>query len=230
MISPFFVPTTPVPRPSTFVFFPYFFHIFCTIPRYPATIKAMEIGSHYLDQHTSTRPIWNIRKQPRLNPLITLKTTMKNRQHAWVTPLSAVTGLLLLFKMQFGQIKFVHEWLSLAFVVCAIVHVAVNWRSMTRSFAQPRAQAILAVFALLICAAFLLPGEKRGAIPPAKSLAMFQHFSLVAVAQIAERTPEEAVQLLEKQGIRAETTQGVDEIAAINGKKIGQVIGAVFQN
>jgi hypothetical protein len=165
------------------------------------------------------------------------KTTKKNRLRGWITPLttggfvlSAVTGLLLLFKMQFGQVKLVHEWLSVIFVIGAIVHAAVNWRSMARSFAQPRAQAILAVFALTICASFFIPGEKRGTIPPAKSLAMFQHSSLLAVAQIAERTPEEAIQLLEKQGIRAETTQGVDEIAAINGKKIGQVIGAIFQN
>lgn len=165
------------------------------------------------------------------------KISKKSQLRDWVTPLTTgsfvlttVTGLLLLFKVQLGQIKFVHEWLSILFVIGAILHVVVNWRPMTRSFSRPRARVILTVYALLICATLFIPGQKRGTIPPAKSLAMFQHSSLAAVALAADRTPEEAVQILERQGIRAETSQSIDEIAMANGKKMGQVMGAVFQN
>ena len=165
------------------------------------------------------------------------KNIRKSQLRDWVTPLttgsfvlSAVTGLLLLCKVQLGLVKFVHEWLSVLFVIGAGLHVVVNWRPMMRSFSRPRARAILAIFALLICATFLLPGQQRGTIPPAKSIAMFQHSSLAAVAQAADRTPEEAVQLLENQGIHAESSQSIDEIALTNGKKMGQIMGAVFQN
>lgn len=154
----------------------------------------------------------------------------------WVTPLTTgsfalttVTGLMLLCKVQLGLVKPVHEWLSLIFVIGAILHIMVNWRPMMRSFSRPCTRAILAIFALLICATFLVPVQNSDTIPPQKTMAVFQRSSLAAVAQAASRTPDEVVELLERQGIRAESRQSINEIANSNGKKIGEIISAIFQ-
>lgn len=171
-----------------------------------------------------------------IQPIQQAKSRNRGQIRAWVTPLTivsfvltAVTGLMLLFKMQLGLIKPVHEWLSVFFVISAILHVALNWRPMVCCFSQPRGRAILAIFVLLICATFLIPEQDGGTIPPQKTIDLLQRSSLAAVAQAANRTPVEAVQLLERQGIHAESTQSIGEIANAGGKKLGEVMSIVFQ-
>ena len=155
----------------------------------------------------------------------------------WVTPLTtgsfaltALTGLLLLFKVHIGLIKPVHEWLSLVFVAGALVHILLNWRPLVRYANRPWGRFILAVFAVLTCATLLVPAPNNGAIPEEKTLVILQHSSLAAVAKAAGRTPDEAVQLLEKQGISASSVETIDAIARNNGKELNELMRVVFRN
>lgn len=85
----------------------------------------------------------------------------------WVTPLtagafilSALTGILLFFKVHYGLIKWSHEWLSWFLVIGVVLHVALNYRPLIRTLVRPVGKAILVLFALLLAVSFL-PIENR---------------------------------------------------------------------
>ncbi len=40
-----------------------------------------------------------------------------------------VTGILLLFHIQGGGIKFLHEWMSVGFLVLCVAHLIINWKA-----------------------------------------------------------------------------------------------------
>jgi len=84
----------------------------------------------------------------------------------WVTPftlgafaLSAVTGILLFFKMHIGLIKPAHEWLSWFLVIAAVFHIYLNYRPLLKTVTQPLGKALMALFVLLIGASFLPFGD-----------------------------------------------------------------------
>ena len=80
----------------------------------------------------------------------------------WVTPfttgaffLSAVTGILLFFKVHYGLIKWSHEWLSWLLVIGVVLHIGLNYRPLIRTLVRPVGKAILVLFALLLLLSFL---------------------------------------------------------------------------
>lgn len=84
----------------------------------------------------------------------------------WVTPLlagsfllSAVTGILLFFKIHLGLIKPFHEWLSWILVIASVLHVILNYAPLCKSL-QPRlGRIILVVFTLLTLGSLLPFGD-----------------------------------------------------------------------
>jgi len=57
---------------------------------------------------------------------------------SWVTPLTvcvfaviATSGLMLFLGLFEGTVKEMHEWLGVAFVAVAALHLAKNWRPFT---------------------------------------------------------------------------------------------------
>lgn len=94
---------------------------------------------------------------------------MKNGilQRAWVTPtisasfLSvAVTGMLLAFHIKSGGIVSLHEWSGYAFALFSIIHMAINWKSLTGIFRNKTAVVVI-IAAVLISAAIFHVGESR---------------------------------------------------------------------
>jgi hypothetical protein len=175
-----------------------------------------------------------------MNTVLTIdknKIPPNNRIREWATPftigafvLSALTGVLLFFKMNLGLIKPVHEWLSWLLVIGTVFHLLANWRPTVRYFSRPVGRTIFLVFFLLVCGSLLPFGAGGKHQHPASSIAeALTHAPLSAVAQVANHSPEETLALLKTQGITlASGDPTIQEIADHNHRRALDVLAVIF--
>lgn len=99
----------------------------------------------------------------------TLSTTSKtlSLSRQWVTPLltgsfllSAVTGILLFFKIHLGLIKPFHEWLSWILVITSVLHLILNAVPLCKSLTPRLGRIIMVVFVLLTLGSLLPLGDQ----------------------------------------------------------------------
>jgi len=78
----------------------------------------------------------------------------------------AVTGVLMFFHVKNGPIVVVHEWVSIVFVVVAVLHLVINLTQLAAYFKLGRAWAALtvaaAIAAIFVVAGFNHRGGSRG--------------------------------------------------------------------
>lgn len=160
----------------------------------------------------------------------------RTRLRRWVTPctigaflLSAVTGILLFFKVHLGMIKPVHEWLSWLFIIAALLHLFVNWEAGLKSVTRIGGRAILAVFILLLGLTFLpLGGSARHQRPDVLVGALLQA-SLDTVARLAQHNSDDMVVMFLAQGINVESKdQTLEQIAVRNNRQARELLGMIF--
>jgi CDP-diglyceride synthetase len=73
--------------------------------------------------------------------------------------LVSVTGALLFFHVKSGPLVDLHEWIGILFLITAVWHLAINWRSFT-SYLNNRAFWVGALGVALVCALIIsMPGE-----------------------------------------------------------------------
>ncbi|MCE5212954.1 MAG: DUF4405 domain-containing protein [Deltaproteobacteria bacterium] len=163
-----------------------------------------------------------------------MKNTNKLRE--WATPitigafaLSAVTGIMLFFKVELGLIKPVHEWLSWLLVIGTILHLIANWKASVHYISKPVGKGILIFFLVLIFSAFIpLGGESKGS-PVKKMVGSLIQNPLSEVALIADHNPDEAINILKAKGINVDNKeQTIREIAAKNNKSPIDVLNVIF--
>jgi hypothetical protein len=163
---------------------------------------------------------------------------MKNgsRLREWATPLmigafmlSAVTGIMLFFKMDPGLIKPMHEWLSWLLVIGTVFHLTANWRFFIKCVSRPLGKGILAVFFLIICVSMIPFGEKHGEYSPIIMSNVLVRTPLSSVAQVAGHGSDEAMAMLRSEGVKIEgNEQSIGEIATKNGKPPVYVLDIIF--
>lgn len=142
----------------------------------------------------------------------------------------AVTGLMMFFDLAAHDVNDVHEWIGLAFVAAAALHVIWNWRGLTIRFRQR--QAVVVILGIVVVAAGFVgyaqfkPEEARGG---ARAVVM-----TVARAPIATMAPalgltgDEVVARLKARGIAATPQQSLDDIARSQHRELGELFGAVM--
>ena len=91
------------------------------------------------------------------------------------TPLTAataivvcVTGVMMFFNLYKGEVKAMHEWLGMGFVVAAVLHLLRHRRPLTLMMKHSRTH-ILLVLTLLISLAFLYPSSGGQKVNPMRS-------------------------------------------------------------
>lgn len=167
------------------------------------------------------------------------RTFFKNSNNIrqWATPftlgafaLTALTGILLFFKINLGLIKPAHEWLSWLLVIGTVFHLLVNWRPPVRYFTQPLGRGILFVFFLLICASLLpLDGGEKHRHPSTVIAEALLQAPLSTVAQVAKLKPDETIEILRAQGVfLARSEQTLQEIAADNNRRAMDILAMIF--
>lgn len=127
----------------------------------------------------------------------------------WATPVtigafvvSAVSGVLLFFHLNFGLVRVVHEWGSWFLVIGALFHVIGSWRQFIRYFSKPAAWAIMAAFVLLLIVSLLSTGGGRGRKFSHTRLSKVPtQASFVAGADVARYQPDGTMKEPESNGI-----------------------------
>lgn len=160
----------------------------------------------------------------------------ENRLREWMTPatvgafaLSAVTGVMLFFKVKLGLIKPLHEWLSWLLVISAMVHLIINRHMFMKYISKPIGKGILFFFSVLICLSFLPLDNKKDNHPFVRISNTLAQASLSEVAKIAKHEPEEVIYLLESKGIHAESwQQTIQDIAMKNKKPPLSILNLIF--
>jgi predicted HTH domain antitoxin len=165
---------------------------------------------------------------------------------AWATPLtigafalSAITGIMIFFHLNFGLIKVAHEWFSWFLVLGGLFHVIGSWESFGRYFSKPTGRAIMTIFVLLIITSFLPLGHstlgdghaagQNRRMPPAILSRALPQASFATVANIAEHQPEELMKELESKGIVVkDKEETIREIAVRNNKQGADILNAIF--
>lgn len=162
-----------------------------------------------------------------------------SRLRDWATPftigaflLTALTGILLFFKINLGLVKPAHEWLSWLLIFGTAGHLALNWRPLVYSLSRPVGKTIFFVFIVLTCASAFPLSEGKKRQHPAFSIAeSLAQAPLSTVVQVAHRNREETMAVFSGAGIRlAGGEQTIQEIADENGRRPLDVLALLFQD
>lgn len=132
----------------------------------------------------------------------------------WTTPITAgaflilaVTGVFMFFHAAPGLAKEAHEWVSWIFLAAAALHLAVNFSAFKQYLAQRKAQALLGVFALALLVSFAPIGGGSGEPPYVAPLRSLGKAPLTTLAQVAQISPEQAVERLKQEGLAVQSAQ-----------------------
>ncbi|MCA9656986.1 MAG: DUF4405 domain-containing protein, partial [Myxococcales bacterium] len=128
--------------------------------------------------------------------------------------ITALTGVLLFFHLGERLFKQLHEWIGLAMVVGAALHIAGNWKAMVATLRRPP-QWVFAALALVTAAAFVVPQLSGDAGPGGKggkaAQRLLQQALLSApldqLAPVLQATPDELAADLKEAGF---TVAGTD--------------------
>ena len=149
----------------------------------------------------------------------------------WATPLTAgafllvaTTGVLMFFHADSGFNKDAHEWLSWALLAGVVLHVTSNVAAFKKHLAGRSGQAIVGAFAVVLGLSFISMEEEE-AEPFTAPVQALADAPIISLAQVANTTPDEVVQRLQKAGLKATpTTQKVSELT---GKDLGAQMRAL---
>lgn len=140
---------------------------------------------------------------------------------AAVFVVSAVTGVLLFFHLGERLIKELHEWIGLAFVAAASLHVLRNRRALA-SHARQRTLWIAAALVLSAAAAFIVPAlsaREGGGEGSRRLLQAMMAAPLEQVAPILSTTPTALSERLTAAGFTvAGPTASLRDIARASGR------------
>jgi hypothetical protein len=139
-----------------------------------------------------------------------------------------VTGVLMFFHVAPGPLKAAHEWLSLLFVVAAVVHVVRNGKAFTKLLRAPSTWIVIGGAVLASALFFLAPGD--GGSNPMRALAQSaQRAPISALAPVLGVSSDELLARLRQNGIQADDARlSADEIAAKQGLEPQRVLSAML--
>lgn len=126
----------------------------------------------------------------------------------------AGSGLAMFFHVGEDMLKEMHEWLAVALVAAAGLHVYRNWAGLVSYFRRRTIFAPLAL-ALVAAAAFVVPAALSQREHPVRALVdTMQNAKLADVSRVLEVSPEALQVALETQGfVIRSAEQRLSEIA-----------------
>jgi len=131
--------------------------------------------------------------------------------------LVSVTGVCMFFEIHAGFIQPAHEFLSLAFLAGALMHIVVHRKAILNHLKKPLGIGLALLFGVItICAVLPLNTGAGGAGHEVarKSEAIFLDANVNSIAKMTHRSSDELLALLASQGYAQEDSlQTVREIA-----------------
>ncbi len=151
---------------------------------------------------------------------------------AAVFAVSATTGVLLFFHLGERLIKELHEWIGLAFVVAAALHLARNARALA-GYARRPTLWIAAALVLATAAAFIVPAltapQKEGGGGSRALASVVLRAPLDEVAPLLDTTPAALASRLTAAGLTVTSTSAsLADLAAASGRPPREVLDIAF--
>lgn len=149
----------------------------------------------------------------------------------WSTPGTAilsvvvgVTGIILFFHLAKGAAETIHEWVGMAFVAVAILHVVRHRGSFALLLKQRTNQALAAAMAVGVAAFVILTPVKPPGNPMVR-LALEAHKAPIAqLAPVIGSTTGEIMARLNKAGITARPEDSLAALAAAHHREAPELI------
>lgn len=154
----------------------------------------------------------------------------------WATPLTigtflftAVSGGLLFFHTGEGLVKEAHEWIGMAFIFGALLHVTSNWAPFKRYFTLSWPRAVMASVLAGSLVFTVATGHEEGGNPMIAAIKTLEKAPLSMVAQLQSRDADELHMLLETEGFQvADNNTSLQTIASDSGKSGRELIALLF--
>lgn len=130
-----------------------------------------------------------------------------NQYRNWITPLvigsflvTAVTGILMFFHLDINLNKLLHQWLSWVLVAGVLLHIILNLHAFKRYFTLSRVRWMMACFALLLLASFLVPKSTTEKPAYAASVQVLANSPLKLLAIVGQISTEDVYERLHTMG------------------------------
>lgn len=162
--------------------------------------------------------------------------TPSSHRRNWSTPLTigtflftAVSGLMLFLHFGEGLVKEAHEWIGIAFILGALLHVKVNWAPFKRYFSLGLPRAVMASVLAGSLVFMVASGHEEGGNPMVAAIKTIEKAPLSLVAQLQSRDAGELHRLLETEGFQvADNSTTLQTIAADSGRSERELIALLF--
>lgn len=145
-----------------------------------------------------------------------------------------ISGVMMFFHLGQGQVKAMHEWLGLLFIVLAVFHVWRNWSSFTAMLGR-RGTYVLFALSLLAAAGFVgasLQGGDgpRGGGNPVRQLMMAaENAPLSALAPVLGVSDETLIKRLAQAGVPVvDTSLSLRQISTRAGMETSKLLSAAL--
>ena len=136
-----------------------------------------------------------------------------------------MSGVLIFFHVGDSWLKGLHEWIGMAFVLAAILHVLRNFRPFAKLLAKPRAWVVSGVAALVV-AAFIgaAAGDSDGGNVVRQYIGLSMKAPISAVATVAGVPATDLAARFEAVGITGVTgDESVRDLEAKTGVDVSRL-------
>lgn len=72
-----------------------------------------------------------------------------------------LTGIMMMFHIEAGGIKHLHEWMSIIFLILSVIHICLNWKIIV-AYLKKTVVVVSAIGICLLTALLLMSGGDRG--------------------------------------------------------------------
>lgn len=72
-----------------------------------------------------------------------------------------ITGIIMMFHIDAGGIKHLHEWMSMIFLILCIIHLCLNWKILL-AYLKNRVVVVSSIGVCLLTVLLLMSGGDRG--------------------------------------------------------------------
>ena len=155
----------------------------------------------------------------------------------WVTPvaagafmLSAITGILIFFRLDVGLNRPAHEWMSWVLLIGVSLHLTANFAGFKRLLQARRTRLLLSLFALVLTLSFFGKKNEPPYAPPLRALAAAPLTTLAQLAQIDNAELRARLLTLDlKPSSDSSDQQSLRELTGPDMRKQVQALGALFR-
>lgn len=139
-----------------------------------------------------------------------------------------VTGVILFFHLAKGAAETIHEWLGVAFILVAVLHVIRHRGSFAQMLKQRHMQILTGATALGLAAFVALAPPKPPGNPMIRLAKAAEHAPLSQLAPVIGSSAGEVLARLRQSGINAESGDTLAVLASTHHKQPAELIAMIL--